>query len=507
MTTPIQQKIRDKKRTSKQIADMVKSGDWINLGAFGGESRVLFEETAKRLGPEPGQLKDIEYWTHAIFNPHPEIEEIDPMEKYHTLHVCFFFAWERMMREKYGVIDWRNWGWAMGTEHHHYRFGDPVREKRGMDWCFTSSSKPNSYGFFNFSYGTSDMQVYSQMSKKIVLEVREDYPWAEGGENNLINIDEVDYWVEVDCEKYSWPQMDEHAIKPSSEEIKIAEHIMTIMRDRDVIQLGIGSLPTAVVAAMAEAGFKDLGIHTEMLNFGLLKMIESGQVTNKFKNIDRGKSVWTFALPFMIQYYYDMIDHNPTMAVYDIDYTNNIHQLSRVDNIIGIDNAVMMDLYGQVSCSHTGDRIISSTGGFFNFITFCPLAKGGRSVVSMTSRDKNGKSRFNCLMPKGMVIDVPSQFVNYVCTEYGIVNCWGLSGYERAEALISIAHPDDREELEREARKNKLLPPNFPVSMHVKPGETRRYPTYEARRKYKLLYASRSSGCEWLDDGDMFSGR
>ena len=507
MTTSIQQKIRDKKRTPKQIADMVKSGDWINLGAFGGESTVLFEEVVKRLGPEPGQLKDIEFWTNAIFNPHPEVEEIDPLEKYHSLHVNFYFAWERKMRDKYGVIDWKNWGWAMGTEHQHYRFADPVKEKRGLDWLFTSVTLPDSRGYFNFSYGTSDMQMFRETSKKLVVEAREDYPWAEGGQNNVINIDDVDYWVEVDCEKYKWPQVDEHAIKPSPEEEKIANHIMTIMRDRDVIQLGIGALPTAVLTAIANAEFKDIGIHTEMLNYGLLKLIESGQVTNKFKSIDRGKSVWTFVIPFMTKYYYDMIDHNPAMAAYDIDYTNNINILSRIDNMIGIDNAVAMDLYGQVSCGNFAKRPISSTGGFFNFISFCPLAKGGRSVVSMTARAKNGQSRIMPFLPEGTCVDVPAQLVQYVCTEYGIVNLWGLSGYEKAKALISIAHPDDREWLEKQARENNLLPPHFPVSMDVKPGVSRRYPTYDERRRYKLLYSSRLVGNDYLDGSDIISGK
>ena len=230
---------------------------------------------------------------------------------------------------------------------------------------------------------------------------------------------------------------------------------MTIMRDRDIVQLGIGSLPSACVGAMADAGFKDLGIHTEMLNAGLIKLIESGQVTNKYKTLpgDRGKSVYTFAFPVDVKWYYDTIHRNQNLAVYDISYTNNLHNLTRLDNMIAIDNCVAVDLLGQQCSGFYEKRPISSSGGYFQFVSFCAQAKGGRGVASMTSRSKHGTSRIVPFLPEGSSVDVPAQLTNYVCTEYGIVNLRGLNGYERAAALISIAHPDDREWLEKEARK------------------------------------------------------
>lgn len=213
----------------------------------------------------------------------------------------------------------------------------------------------------------------------------------------------------------------------------------------------------ACVAAMADAGLKDLGIHTEMLNAGLIKMIESCQVTNKYKNLDKGKSVWTFVIPFDVQWYYDTIHHNQSIAVYDINYTNNFDILRRIDNMIAIDNCVAVALLGQQCSGFYGKRPISSTGGYFQFVVFCAQSKGGRGVVAMTSRSKHGRtSRIVPFLPEGASVDVPAQFATYVCTEYGIVNLRGLSGYERASALISIAHPDDHEWLERAARESGL---------------------------------------------------
>ncbi len=327
--------------------------------------------------------------------------------------------------------------------------------------------------------------------------MRADYPWAEGGRFNTINIDDIDYWVEVDCERYKWPQMNEKAIAPDAVEQEIARHIMTVMRDRDVVQLGIGSLPSACVAAMADAGFKDLGIHTEMLNYGLIKMIESGQVTNAYKSLDCGKSVWTFAFPVDVMWYYGTIHRNQALAVYDIDYTNNLDVLRRIDNLIAINNTVAVDLLGQMACSFYDRRPISGTGGFFQFIIFAAQARGGRSVAAMTSRSKHNTPRIVPFLPSGTVVDVPAQLAQYVCTEYGIVNLRGLNGYERAAALISIAHPDDREWLTREARENGLLPPQFPVDFLPAEGGTRRYPSYEDRRRYKMPMGGALWGYDW----------
>ncbi|MDD5101170.1 MAG: acetyl-CoA hydrolase/transferase C-terminal domain-containing protein [Syntrophales bacterium] len=497
MTTPIQQKIRDKKRTPEQIAGMVKSGDWINHGTMGGDSTVCSQAVARRLGPGPGQLRDIEIWLHGNPVPRPEFQEIDPLEQYHCMHNFFMMPWNRKARDTNKVSDWAQWGWAYGIWAYHYRFANATRENRGIDWWFNAATVPDHHGFFNMSYGTSNSNVYRQTAKKIVFEVRSDYPWAEGGRFNTIHIDEIDYWVEVDCAKHTWPQVDERGIKPKPEEEAIARHIMTIMRDRDVVQLGIGSLPSACIAAMADAGFKDLGIHTEMLNFGLIKLIESGQVTNAYKNLDNGKSVYTFAFPFDSQWYYDTIHRNQRLAAYDSGYTNNLQNITRIDNMIAIDNCVAVDLLGQQCCSFYEMRPISGTGGFLHFVIFAGHSRGGRGVAAITSRSKKGTSRIVPFLPTGSTVDVPAQFTQYVCTEYGIVNLRGLSGYERASALISIAHPDDRAWLDAEARKHGLIAPKFPVSMYPEEGGGRRYPSYDDRRNYKLPLHSEIWGFDW----------
>jgi acyl-CoA hydrolase len=162
MTTPVQQKIRDKKRTPEQIADMVQSGDWINHGSTGGDSTVCTEAVARRLGPGSGQLRNIEFWMYAMFYPHPELQQIDPNQEYHTIHEYFFFPWNRKARDTHNVTDWAQWGWAYGMHAHHYRFANTVKEKRGMDWWFNAVTAPDERGYFNMSYGTNNCNIFRQ---------------------------------------------------------------------------------------------------------------------------------------------------------------------------------------------------------------------------------------------------------------------------------------------------------------------------------------------------------
>ena len=475
---------------------MVKSGDWIQPGSVGGDSTVCMKELAKHLGR---RLKDIEIWNYANFFPHPEFQQVDPKQEYHAFHEFFFFPWNRKARDVNGVTSWANWGWSLGMYFAHYRFAHAVKAHRGLDWWFNAATAPDEHGFFNWSYGTNNCRILSECAKNIVVEVRADYPWAEGGRFNTIGIDEIDYWVEVDVEKYKWPQINEKAIKPNEEEKKIARHVLTIMRDRDVVQLGIGGLPSAVATAMTNAGLKDLGIHSEMLNYGLINLIESGMVTNRYKTLpaDRGKSVWTFAFPVDVDWYYETIHRNQNLAVYDIGYTNNFQTLTRLDNMVAINNFVAVDLLGQMSCGFYEKRPISSTGGFFQFIVGAAQSRGGRGVGCATTRSKHGTSRIVPFLPEGCSVDVPAQFASHVCTEYGIINLRGLNGYERAAAIISIAHPEDREWLTKAAYENGLLPPRFPVSMLPREGGARRYPAAAERRHYKIPVNSDFYGFDW----------
>jgi acyl-CoA hydrolase len=497
--TPTEQKVRDKTITAKQWAEMVKSGDWIFIGSVGGDPRECVAALAPKLGDGPGQVKDIEIWNIARVCP-SETHAADPEEKYHVMHEDFYIT-GRKYRDKDGTVDWFPHNWSLDSWYTYWRFANEDKAKRGMDWWVISTSLPDEHGYFNFSYGTNVCELAKGMSKKIVVEAREDYAWAEGGQNNVIHIDDVDYVVDVDCEKFRWPQMPE--AEPGPIEEKIAEHVLTIMENGDCVQLGIGALPTAVARAIAKAGLRHLGVHTEMIQEGLITLYDAGCVDNSLKTLDRGKSVWTFAFPFNWKRYYDFVHRNPSLAVYDIDYTNNIYMLSRVDHLIGINNCVAVDFLGQICSGCYAGRPISGTGGHFHFIWGCALSRGGRGVDVMSARSKEGSSRIVPQLPPGSTADVPATLADWVCTEYGMVKLWGLKSYERAKALISIAHPDDREWLEKEAYKLGFVPKKFPVPMW--PAEKRRYPSWKERTNYKIPYTGRIWG--WDNTNDFISGK
>ena len=248
--TPIQQKIRNKIRTARQIAEMIKPGDWIRPGHCS-SSPIEFEAAvADKIGEggEAFRKKPVELWYIGHFPP-GRIAQTDPDGKYSIQHNEFLFPWARRQKDKTGIPEFVQLEWSFHTSWQYARWAHPEKEKCGLDWSAVSCSPPNAHGFFNFAYGTCAAWQILQCAKNRVLEVREDYPNALGWCHNTINVDEVDYIIEGDCEKFTFPQAPEPTSDPIAE--KIAEHIVELMEDGDCIQLGIGALPTAVCGAIS----------------------------------------------------------------------------------------------------------------------------------------------------------------------------------------------------------------------------------------------------------------
>jgi acyl-CoA hydrolase len=238
----------------------------------------------------------------------------------------------------------------------------------------------------------------------------------------------------------------------------IADHVLSELMDGACIQLGIGGMPNALGKMIADSDLKDLGIHTEMLVDGFVDMVEAGRVTGLKKNIDKGRMAYSFAAGS--QKLYDFMHDNPSIAAYPVDYTNNPFIAAQIDGLISINSAVEIDLAGQVCSETAGPKIISGSGGQLDFVEGAYNSKGGKSFICLPSTftDKAGTlhSRIKGMMTLGSVITDTRAGVQYVVTEYGKVNLKGMSSWQRAEALISIAHPDFREELIAEARELKI---------------------------------------------------
>jgi acyl-CoA hydrolase len=243
--------------------------------------------------------------------------------------------------------------------------------------------------------------------------------------------------------------------KPFSDiENQIARHITTLIDDRATLQLGIGGIPDAVLALLK--GKKDLGIHTEMVSDGVMQAIEDGIVTNAYKSLHPGKVIATFLLGSERLYEYS--HNNPIFELHQVDYTNDPFTVARNDNMISINSALEVDVTGQVCSDSIGYTIYSGFGGQVDFTRGAARAKGGKPIIALSSTAKNGQlSRIVPHLKEGAGVVTSRGDVHYVVTEYGIAYLHARNLQERARALINIAHPNFREELERFAKAKKYL--------------------------------------------------
>ena len=278
-------------------------------------------------------------------------------------------------------------------------------------------------------------------------------PVCLGGYENCIHIDQVDMVVEGDN-----PPMDVtgKAPEPSEVDKKVAELVTAEIPDGACLQLGIGGMPNAIGAMIAQSDLKDLGIHSEMYVDAFVDMAEAGKITGMRKEIDRGRQVYAFAGGS--QKMYDYLNQNPECLSAPVDYVNDYRKIAALSNFISINNAVDIDLFGQINAESSGIRNISGAGGQLDFVLGAYASEGGKSFICMSSTftdKKTGelKSRIRPTLANGSVVTDTRANGMYVVTEYGMICLKGLSAWQRAEALIGIAHPDFRDSLIEDAEK------------------------------------------------------
>jgi acyl-CoA hydrolase len=293
-----------------------------------------------------------------------------------------------------------------------------------------------------------------ERARIVIVEVTKGIPYAQG-ENNGVHVSEVDYIIEGD----DAPAAELPNPPPGEIDRAVARHIMNEIEDGSCLQIGIGGMPNAVCTLLLESGVRDLGVHTEMLTDGIAELYKAGRVTGAKKQLNPGKIIYTFALGS--KSLYDTIDRNLDLQCYPVDYTNPPHIIMQNDKVVSINNTTQVDLQGQAASESDGHRHISGTGGQLQFVRGAYASKGGKSFICLSSTyDKKGtpRSRIVLNLTPGNVVTTPRSDVMYVVTEYGMVNLKGKSVAERAKALISIAHPDFREELDKQAHDHGLVP-------------------------------------------------
>lgn len=310
------------------------------------------------------------------------------------------------------------------------------------------------HGYFNFGPQNSHSKAVCDRARTVIVEVNHNQPRCLGGYFESIHISEVDYIVEGDNPVL--PELPLSPITPVDQQV--AQHIVSELKDGSCIQLGIGAMAAAVGKLIATSDLKDLGCHTEMLGDAYLDMYQAGKLNGTRKNIDPGKIAYSFALG--TQQLYDFIDDNPLCASFPVDYTNNPAISALNDNLVSVNNAIEVDLYGQVCSESYGIRQISGTGGQLDFVLAGYESRGGKAFICLPScvHDSNGqvRSRIVPTLPPGAVVTDPRTVAHIIVTEHGKVNLKGKSVWQRAEGLINIAQPDFRDELVKAAQRQGI---------------------------------------------------
>jgi acyl-CoA hydrolase len=320
----------------------------------------------------------------------------------------------------------------------------PELFKRGimpLDVAIVQVSEPDKHGYCSLGTSVDIARSAVNTAKHVIAQVNAQVPRTHG--DGMIHVSRFHAMVRQDT-----PLQEVRFGESVSEaEIQIGKQIAELIEDRSTLQMGIGSIPDAVLRSLTQ--HKDLGVHTEMFSDGLVDLMEKGVVTNKYKKIHPGKTVTAFALG--TRRLYDFVDDNPAVAFLDVDYVNEAAVIRRNKRVIAINSAIEIDITGQVCADSIGTYHYSGVGGQMDFMRGAALSEGGKPIIALTARTAKGIPRIVPMLKPGAGVVTTRAHVHYVVTEYGAVFLFGKNLRERAQALISIAHPDDREALEQAA--------------------------------------------------------
>lgn len=431
--------------SGKAAAGLVKSGDHIHLGGAANIAAIIDKYLAERVD----ELKDITVQTY-IDTVNYKICEADPEGSVFKWISGFLLGPVRGISKQRGTGIYTPETWHTAPMIY--------RKQRHFNLFFVVTAPMDKNGYFNFGLTSGHNMAIADVSDKIVVVVRKDMPVLYGGYEESLHIDSVDYIVEDnEFNTFYLP-----GIESTPQDKIIAENILEagLIKNGSTLQIGIGGLPNAVLDSVSSSGIRNCGLHTEMLTSKMVDLIESGVVTNSEKKTDRFKSVFTFCLGDKELYAY--ADQNSAFSLYPVDYTNHPIIISEQPDMFSLNSALTVDLTGQVASEQASVNgrpfQISGSGGQLDFVLGTLFSRDGKgiSVLALYSTYKN-TSRIVPLLEKGTNVTVPRTLTQYVATEWGVVNVRGLSNSQRAEALISIAHPDFRDSLFKEARESGLI--------------------------------------------------
>ncbi|NGX27137.1 MAG: Succinyl-CoA:coenzyme A transferase [Chlamydiae bacterium] len=430
---------RSKKKTPKEAVELVPKKGIISMGMRAATPPALLKALEERA--RSGGIEDLKvYYMRCGPVALETIFQEDLMDVIHPFSTML----------TRGEVELANKGFKKGKKYLQFvpmsfsYYPKMLSELIGIDTFLFTVTPMDDFGYFNFSIHGDYAIETARFAKKVIVEVNENMPRTAG--DSLLHVSEVDAIVEHTCPLIEDPQ------RPGDElDKKIGNTIVDMIPDRATIQIGIGGVPNAVCEALKN--HKDLGLHTEVLTSGTLDLIQSGTITNRYKNLHRNQNVFTFAAGD--KKLYDAVHKNPSMGCYPVSHVNNPSVIAQNDNVISVNSFIEIDFSGQVNAEFMHHQF-SGVGGQLDFMRGARASKGGKAILASHSTAKKGT--ISKITPRLQSVATDTRLdVDYVVTEYGSCRLMGLSSTERTLALISLAHPKFRDELTKQAKEMHFI--------------------------------------------------
>lgn len=422
-------------------ARAVRSGDWVDYG-FGAGFPELMD---KALAARKEELKDVKIRGGLVIRPRIEVVECDPEQSAFSYYSWHLGDYERKLQSR-GLCQFMPMILRFLPDLYRYH----IR----VDVAFVPVSTPDDSGYCSLGISNYAWRTIFQQARTVVFEINEHLPHLHGVDgSHRVHLSEADYIVEGEHEPLPLRTYKD----PTETDIAIAKHVLREIPDGATLSLGVGGVPFTVAKMLAESDLKDLGCWTGTISDAYLDLYKAGKLTNRRKEIDNGRATWNLAMGS--QELYDWLEREPNLFhPGDVDYVHSPERMSQLSNFVGIMGGVQLDLMGQENAESAGRRQLSGIGGQLDFLEGAYRSKGGKGFICLNSarKDKEGNLKSNIVpfIPGGSVVSGPRTMIQYVATEYGVVKLSGLSVRERAEAMVSVAHPAFREELTKYAQEN-----------------------------------------------------
>ena len=435
------EQFKDKFVTPERAARAVRSGDWVDYGFGGGFPELMDRALAARRD----ELTDVKIRGGLVIRPRIEVVEQDPEQRAFTYHSWHIGDYERKLQSR-GLV--RFMPMILRFLPDLYRFHIRV------DVAFVPLSKPDNSGCCGLGISNYAWRTIFEHARTVIFEINEHLPTLQGvNGSHRVHLSEAAYIVEGEHEPLPLRSYKD----PSPIDIQIARNVVAEIPDGAVLALGVGGVPFTVANMLAQSDLKDLGCHTGTISDAYLALRRAGKLTNARKEIDTGLAAWNLAMGS--QALYDWLEEEPDFFhPGDVDYVHSPERMAQLSNFISINGGVQLDLMGQENAEAAGTRQLSGIGGQLDFLEGAYRSKGGKGFICINSSrtDKTGALKSNIVpfIPGGSVVSAPRTMIQYVATEYGVVKLSGLTLRERAEAMISIAHPDFRAELTQYAQES-----------------------------------------------------